>query len=210
MNKAVISVYRYQELNGSFKENAKNEFYNSMDDSSWDDDVRSKFIERMDEMGFTVDKIYYSIGGGQGDGAMFEGYVSDWSKLLPKLCELTRQRIDSCVKIEPNFLSMLSWKVEHDRGRYYHENNGSAECYIDIDENDEVFSDIDSKWDIEDDINDNILTIYKDECRKLYKELSDEYDVETDDDAISSFYESEDAWFTSFGERVYPIEVLAD
>ena len=210
MNKAVISVYRYQELKGSFKENAKNEFYNSMDDSSWDDDVRSKFTERMAEMGFTVDKIYYSIGGGQGDGAMFEGYVSDWSKLLPKLSELTRQCIDSCVKIEPNFLSMLEWKVKHNNSMYYHENSGNSECYIDIDENDEVFSDLDSKWDIEDDINDNILTIYKDECRKLYKEMRDEYDVETDDDAISSFYESEDAWFTSFGERVYPIEVLVD
>lgn len=210
MNKAIISVYRYQELEGSFKENAKGEFYNSMDDSSWDDNVRSKFTERMAEIGFTVDKIYYSIGGGQGDGAMFEGYVSDWSKLLPKLSELTRQCIDSCVKIEPNFLSMLEWKVKHNNSMYYHENSGSSECYIDIDENDEVFSDLDSKWDIEDDINDNILTIYKDECRKLYKELRDEYDVETDDEAISSFYESEDAWFTSFGERVYPIEVLVD
>lgn len=210
MRKAVISVYRYQELEGYFKENAKGEFYNSMDDSSWDDNVRSKFTERMAEIGFTVDKIFCTLNYSQGDGAMFEGYVSDWSKLLPKLSELTRQCIDSCVKIEPNFLSMLEWKVKHNNSMYYHENSGNSECYIDIDENDEVFSDLDSKWDIEDDINDNILTIYKDECRKLYKELRDEYDVETDNDAISSFYESEDAWFTSFGERVYPIEVLAD
>ena len=61
MNKAIISVYRYQELEGSFKENAKNEFYNSMDDSSWDDDVKSKFTERIAEIGFTVDKIYFTL-----------------------------------------------------------------------------------------------------------------------------------------------------
>ena len=210
MKKAVISVYRYQELEGSFRENAKNEFYNSMDDSIWDDDVRSEFTERMYKMGFTVDRIYSTLNYSQGDGAMFEGSVSDWNKLLPKLSERVQKNIEACIKAEPKFLSMLSWKVEHDRGRYYHENSGSAECYIDIDENDDVFSDIDSKWDIEDDINDDILTIYKDECRKLYNELRDEYDEETNEDAIESYYESDDAWFTSFGERVYPIEVLVD
>lgn len=211
MKKAVISVYRYQELEGSFKENAKNEFYNSMDDSSWDDNVRSKFTERMAEIGFTVDKIYCTLNYSQGDGAMFEGSVSDWSKLLPKLSERVQKNIEACVKDEPNFLSMLSWKVEHDRGRYYHENSGSTECYIDIDENDSIFHDIDSKWDLEDDIDEDVtMMVYQPECQALYKKLCDEYDKETDEDAIKSFYDSEDAWFTSFGERVYPIEVLAD
>ena len=210
MNKAIISVYRYQELEGSFKENAKNEFYNSMDDSSWDDDVRSKFTERMSEMGFTVDKIYYTLSYSQGDGAMFEGSVSDWSKLLPKLPNKVQQDIINCSKKELDFTSMLEWKVEHNRGRYYHKNSGTVECYIDIDEDDYVFYDIDSKWDMENAIKDSVTKLYQQECQALYKELCDEYDKETDEDAIESFYESEDAWFTSFGERVYPIEVLVD
>ena len=211
MEKAVISVYRYQELEGSFKENAKNEFYNSMDDSSWDEEVKSRFTERMAKMGFTVDMIYYNIGSGQGDGAMFEGSVSDWSKLLPKLSERVQKNIEACIKAEPKFLSMLSWKVEHDRGRYYHENSGSTECYIDIDENDSIFHDIDSKWDVEDDIDEDVtILVYQPECQAFYKELCDEYDKETNEDAIESYYNDEDAWFTSFGERVYPIEVFVD
>lgn len=210
MKKAVISVYRYQELEGSFKENAKNEFYNSMDDSSWDDDVRSKFTEKMAEMGFTVDKIYYTLSYSQGDGAMFEGSVSDWNKLLPKLPDKVQKDIEAYVKVEPNFLSMLSWKVEHGGGMYYHENSGSTECYTNIDIDDDSFHDVDEKWDLDDTIDKCVTDIYRQECRKFYKELLDEYDKETDDDAIERFYESEDAWFTSYGERVYPIEVLVD
>ena len=32
----------------------------------------------------------------------------------------------------------------------------------------------------------------------------------TKEDAIESYYNDEDAWFTSFGERVYPIGMLTD
>lgn len=210
MNKAIISVYRYQELKGSFKDHANNEYMESMD-SDWDEEVKSKFIERMAEMGFTVDKIYYTISYSQGDGAMFEGSVSDWSKLLPKLSEKVQKDIEACVKVEPNFLSLLEWKVKHGGGMYYHENSGSTEYYIDIDENDSIFHDIDGKWEMEDNIDKDVtMMVYQTECKALYNQLLDEYDKETDDDAIESFYESEDAWFTSFGERVYPIEVLVD
>ena len=210
MEKAVISVYRYQELEGSFKENAKNEFYNSMDDSSWDDDVRSKFTEKMAEMGFTVDRIYYTISYSQGDGAMFEGSVSDWSKLLPKLSDAIQRQVKKCENYESSFLSMLEWKVKHGGGMYYHENSGKTECYISIDNEDEMFYDIDSKWDLENHIDSAVTLLYQQECKELYRQLCKEYDDKTDDDSIESFYNSEDAWFTSFGERVYPLQVLAD
>lgn len=80
----------------------------------WWDCVYEQFGEDMEKIGIEVDKMYFSGFWSQGDGACFEGRVSNWSLFLK-----------SMGYIDPALITLANttwfFKVAH-KGHYYHEN----------------------------------------------------------------------------------------
>ena len=84
----------------------------------WWDCTYSDFKERMTAIGIEVDRMYFSGFWSQGDGACFEGSVSDWRLFLPTV------GITNDVLVE-FICNHWSFSVSHS-GHYYHENHSSS------------------------------------------------------------------------------------
>lgn len=168
----------------------------------WWGSVYDMFREDMAEIGVRVDKIYFSGFWSQGDGACFEGYISDWSKFLPAvgMSELVDEARGNGVS--------LSWKHQ---GHYYHEH-----C---------VSFDVDDLWisnphDEDEDLlrftawaatnpeggqiygrREEIVEFLRSKMRSLYSTLEEEYDYLTSDEATEEYI---------LGNRLEEIDDLLD
>lgn len=163
-------------------------------DYDWWEGTYERFKERMDAIGIQVDRMYFSGFWSQGDGACFEGQVSDWGLFLPSV-GITN---DVLVEFACNH---WSFGVKH-RGRYYHE-----ECtYFHTDmpnpaaEDDEWFIERYSPYGVSDfrsvawlavlrgfdfsSMGKTFRDSFKDHMRQLYKDLEAEYDYRTSDEVV--------------------------
>jgi hypothetical protein len=173
----------------------KHRHYNT-DHLDWWDAVYDCFKADMDAIGIDVDKIYFSGFWSQGDGACFEGRVSNWDAFLR-----------SCGYECPALISLAeqawSFRVEH-RGHYYHENCTSFTsdmacpsdyCYSELDEfvyayspykteiQDAVFLTNLQGYDY-DKLHDEFEEEFKSHMRDLYNRLEVEYDALTSDESV--------------------------
>lgn len=173
----------------------------------WWDSVYDQFKYAMGEIGIDVDRMYFSGFWSQGDGACFEGSVSDWSKFLTSLGKACPALITNA---EHN-----GWKfhVTHS-GYYYHENctDFSETYYLNHPDNSDASDDDDwlrwcspYKTDIQnaaflamlrehniDDLHAEFAEAFKDHMRDLYKRLEEEYDYLTSDEAVLDSLEAND------------------
>lgn len=173
----------------------------------WWDGVYDCFKSEMEELGIEVDRMYFSGFWSQGDGACFEGGVSDWSKFLPSLGKTCPALIKNA---EHN-----GWKfhVTHS-GHYYHEHctDFSETYYLNHPDNSDASDDDDwlrwcspYKTDIQnaafltmlrqhniDDLHAEFVEAFKDHMRELYSQLEQEYDYLTSDEAILDSLEAND------------------
>ena len=180
----------------------------NVEHDDWWDCVYDCFKTEMEELGIEVDRMYFSGFYSQGDGACFEGSVSDWTKFLTSLGKTCPALITNA---EHN-----SWKfyATHS-GRYYHENCtdfSSAAQYFNHPDNSDATDDDDwlhwcspYKTDIQnaaflamlrqhdiDGLHAEFVEAFKDHMRELYKRLEQEYDYLTSDEAVLDSLEAND------------------
>lgn len=161
-------------------------------DSEWWDCTYSDFKERMTAIGIDVDEMYFSGFWSQGDGACFEGSVSDWGLFLQSL------GYDNPILLQ-HAADHWSFSVKHS-GHYYHENctSFSGELPMPDGYDTEEFIDYFSPY-TEDfrsqawvavisgftaNFEDEFRDAFKDHMRQLYKDLEAEYDYLTSDEAV--------------------------
>lgn len=159
-------------------------------DYDWYECVYDDFkTEIAPKQGFKVDKIYFSGFSSQGDGAMFEGRVTDFSKFI------SDSRINKLINIG---LISLEASFEHS-GHYYHEK--SYEINFDV-----YGTDYDKHTNIEEYfhniIQDEIKEKYEDLCKNLYRNLEKEWNYLQSDDSILETIASIGYEFDEYGNIV--------
>lgn len=162
----------------------------------WWDCTYSDFKERMRGIGIEVDRMYFSGFWSQGDGACFEGSVSDWGLFLGSLGYTDKVLIQHA-------MDHFSFSVKHS-GHYYHENCTSfyADLCTPASAADEDFAEVYGPypWDTDDvrtkawlallnqydstKLEDEFEEAFKDHMRQLYKDLEKEYDYLTSDEVV--------------------------
>lgn len=168
----------------------------------WWDCTESDFIEDMERIGIRVDDMFFSGFYSQGDGACFEGRVTDWAKFL----ESVGHTCSALITLADSF---WDFQVEH-HGHYYHENCTSFSYDMaspDDYETEQLFVDSCSPYttDIQDAAYYAILKTYdydklyetfvesfKDHMRDLYKRLEVEHDHLTSDESVLESLDASD------------------
>jgi arginyl-tRNA synthetase len=156
-------------------------------DHDWWSSTYESFTEKMSDIGIAVENMHFSGFWSQGDGACFEGHISDWEKFLGSL-GYTCPALIALANTEWGF------RVMH-QGHYYHENCttfrtvfNTLDCNDCID--DEEFAATWSPYQSElqtavwmelikkykrDDLYEEFVEAFKDHMRDLYEELEREY-----------------------------------
>lgn len=170
-----------------------NRYYN-VEHSSWLLNIFERFEEELKTVGISVARdmgdnrcIRFSGFGTQGAGAMFEGRVRDWARLLPAL------GIDNPALAEyANSFWYLTWTHS---GRYYHERSWEFHDQVMDPVVEEGFTDDDpfvvsvkftaaSRGPGVDEIVGMVREYLIGLMKGLYKDLEDEYDHLTSDEAV--------------------------
>jgi hypothetical protein len=169
----------------------------------WWDSTYDMFKHDMEQIGIEVDSMYFSGFWSQGDGACFEGSVTDWGKFLTAVGYTESALINHA---EHHF----SFSVKQ-QGHYYHENctwftsdmplpehnedMDFAEHYAPHLEEDSIQEAVwlvllsgysESSFDTE------FTELFKDKMRELYRLLEQEHDYLTSDEAILDSLEAND------------------
>jgi hypothetical protein len=191
-----IDMFTFNELSDEAKQVAINNNREINVDYEWWDFTYEDFIENSV---FDIDNIYFSGFYSQGDGAMFE-YSSIPDKL--KIDFVNQLKLSSMRK---NWLLNnvhVSGNGKH-RGYYYHENSCSHNIYWEVDNGDLHWETNFYQWleSFADDFEDYVISLYKDECRKLYRELERGYDYLTSDEAVAETLILNEYEFTEDGRR---------
>lgn len=160
----------------------------------WWDGVYDGFKADMYAIGIDVDRMYFSGFWSQGDGACFEGRVSNWSLFLKSLGYTE----EALIAHANNGFKLYV----HHRGHYYHENCTSFDFDLPLPEDGEdqwflenftpyerhslheaVWMAIINGYD-HDSLEREFTEAFKDHMRDLYKRLEDEHDYLTSDEAV--------------------------
>lgn len=148
------------------------------------------FKQQMGEQGIYVSDMYFSGFWSQGDGACFEGFVEDMKQYLeknfkPEDYPMIRKLLDGGGSVK--------FSVKHS-GHYYHEN--CTQFYIEADRLEHV---LDAPSDFHVAVLENYdqlldgeivdfekesVEIFKNFMRKFYRDLEQEYDHLTSDEAV--------------------------
>lgn len=163
--------------------------YINVEYSDWSDSVQEMFTEEMKDIGVDVDRIYYSGFWSQGDGACFTGSLSDARKYLD------HHHVDQFPMIRKllDAGGAVYVKCEH-RGRYYHEN--CTFFWVDADtltgmlpQPTEFHEQVAEQWQhmLDKEIGDfeeAVVEQWRTYMRNLYRNLEDQYDHLTGDEAV--------------------------
>lgn len=170
----------------------------------WHDCVYDNFKGEMGAIGIEVDDIYFSGFSSQGDGACFEGRVSNWAKFLESIGY-------TCPALTALAAEAWGFSVVH-RGHYYHENCTSFTSDMvspdDYYESEmDQFVDAHSPYSTEiqnaafvailkgyeyNKLHDEFIEEFKRHMRALYNQLEAEHDHLTSDEAILDSLEAND------------------
>lgn len=190
-----INLFKFEELIEEVQQKVieKNRYINT--DFDWHESIFESFKED-NEKYFDIKNIYFTGFWSQGDGAMFE-YSGINENLL-------NEAIES--------LNLPKWKKQIlstqicingkgvQRGHYYHENSCDHTIYIE-DNNNGYYQNIYDLIDLySSDIEDFIITKYKDICQDLYKNLENENDYLQSDEVIKETLICNDYDFTEEGD----------
>lgn len=161
---------------------------NSLD---WWEHIEEQFKEECLGVGIRVDEMYFSGFGNQGDGACFEGRITDWAKYL------------DAINLSPyvRFAEECGWQLSvTTSGRYSHSGTMRFDADLGLDE--DYFNPHDpdedplrhDAWnlankDIPDDltlgrIEDSIASDFRTRADDLFRRLEKEYDYLTSDEYV--------------------------
>lgn len=146
--------------------------------------IYADFKESMKAVGIRVDEIYFSGFSSQGDGAMFEGYVDDWSKFLASI------NAPECFN-HAEIYGDLMFSVKH-HGHYYHSNSTSYSTDMNLNNfyeggtirrhaMDALIEECEEK---QDELWDSCEEAFKGHMDQLYSNLKQEYDYLTSDEHV--------------------------
>jgi hypothetical protein len=162
--------------------------------NDWWEPVYDFFTEDMANLGIRVDEMYFRGFWSQGDGACFEGSVSDWPVFLAK------HGTDNPV-LADHAKKHFSFGCTH-RHFYYHENSVSYDCDLPIPDSssDIHFAEDYSPYPVDDlrtsawlsvlnqydstKLEDEFQDIFRSHMQDLYSRLEDEYEHLTSDEAV--------------------------
>jgi hypothetical protein len=170
----------------------------------WHDYVYEDFKREMEAIGIDVDDIYFSGFWSQGDGACFEGRVSNWAKFLESIGY-------TCPALIGLAAEAWGFSVKHS-GHYYHENCTSftsdmvsPDDYSESEMDEFVYAHSPYSTDIQNaafvailkgynygSLEDEFIEEFKRHMRALYNQLEAEYDHLTTDEAILDSLEAND------------------
>ena len=170
--------------------------YWNVEDIDWWDSTYDCFKEELKEKGIYVSRMYFSGFWSQGDGACFEGHLDDAQTFLD-----TNFKPDEYPTIRKLLHAggSVKFSCEHS-GHYYHEN--CTRFYIEADRfeyvvdastdfHQQVAESLDRQLDMElTDFERDSTEIFKNFMRKLYRDLEQEYEHLTSDDAVAEAIEA--------------------
>ena len=151
----------------------------------WWDYIEEAFEERMETKGIFVSKIYFSGFWSQGDGACFDGRIEDWGKYLRNL-----GYDDPILHALADEYWQMKWTH---RGHYYHDRSVWFDNDTHLDDEWNPYDPDDLRHDmwkanieqyhfgnLADEMKENIRGY----MRELYRELEEEYNSLTSDEAV--------------------------
>jgi hypothetical protein len=144
--------------------------------------IKPEFIK---SKGFEADNVYFSLSYSQGDGAMFEGRVNDITKFT------TNKR---AIKVINEY--GIYAKFTH-KGRYYHEK--SYDFTLDFPELKPTQYRLKEEFDK---IEQNIIDVYEETCKEIYKQLRDHHDALTSEENIIDFADGNGYQFNDKGQII--------
>ena len=158
---------------------------------NWYNHVYDEFVEIALEKGFKVDKCYFSGFYSQGDGAMFEGSVIDFSKFISSV-RINKLYENGSIDLEANFTHV---------GRYYY-NEKSYEINFDV-YNTDYYKHTNIEEYLHNVLQDKIKTSYESLCKELYQMLEKEYDYLTSEKYIMEEIKENNYEFDQDGNQIF-------
>lgn len=165
--------------------------YINVDHHDWWDCEYEDFKQQMSEGGIAVDNMYFSGFWSQGDGACFEGYIEDTDVFLDK--NFKPEDYPTIRMVVANG-GRVRLSVRHS-GHYYHENCTSFSMDVDMPSNvlptptdfhQQVVEQYDNTMTREiEDFEKESIEIFKNLMRGLYRQLENQYDHLTSDEAVT-------------------------
>lgn len=180
-------VYTFAELSATAQQKALDHFRDSNVDYEWFTFVYDYFKEQNEGSGFEFDKFYFSGFYSQGDGAMFEGSVTDFTKFT----EGVDRRV---VKLLGDNKIDLSCSIVH-VGRYCHSYSAMFDFNIDpeTEGTENIMHEVRK-------ITKNVRSVYHSLCSNLYDLLSKNYEALVSDEAVKETIESNEYEFYANGD----------
>lgn len=195
---ATTNVYKFSELSERAQKKALETYrYINVEFGNWYEPTYDHFKEEFAEpAGFEVTKMYFTGFASQGDGAMFEGHVTDFTPFIQNINPHVKKAIEKGAV-------QLSWSVTH-AGHYYHEYCSDIE--FDTGDNypckylgqgnwsGNIYSELQK-------VGQAIKERYYGLCRKLYRLLEEEHGSETEDEQVRETIEINNYEFKADGSR---------
>ena len=185
-----LSDPRWTSLSHARRDKLLEEYRDVNVDHDWWEHIYEMFTEDCADLGVHVDEMYFRGFWSQGDGACFDGFVLNWPLFLDHVG----------VKDQPLLLQMAAsdgpwpgwnFRSKHN-GHYYHENSCGFDFEMDdvnvIDEMTDPLRHAAFQVVIDgivwEDLYQQFRSAFQDLMRKLYKNLEEEYDYQTDDEQV--------------------------
>ena len=181
---------KWARLPASAQQKLLEKYRNSSTDHEWWDCEYEDFVEQCSGRGVCVDpqKIYFSGFWSQGDGASFNGYVSDWPAVLKTAVKDENLRAKAIELAEE-----LGWSFSSTQSGYYASNLRCSanfrvrECPYD-EEEDPLRAAAWASGELSvadtDDIEESITDFFNSLADELYHNLESAYDYLTCDEAV--------------------------
>jgi hypothetical protein len=157
----------------------------------WWDYTYDCFKDDMAEKGISVDRMFFSGFWSQGDGACFEGSIDDIGKFLDTNFKYTDYPI---IRQLVKHNGTVTMKCAH-RGHYYHENctvfSMDSDSFYNLwqqptEMHQHVVRALDEALGYELEVfEEDVVNIFRDCMKDLYKRLQKEYENLTSDDAVA-------------------------
>ena len=201
MRTETVEIYKFNELSESAKENALENLREiNIRYGDWWDSIYDMY--KCDTPGFEIDNIYFSGFWSQGDGAMFEGCITDDVLDLIKPSYRNEAYNRDFYKvinlIKKDYISVFGKFKQY--GHYYHHKSYSDTLEYEF-INDSYGKDYSNVEEVLEDILEEIREHYEDVCMKLYRDLEKEYEYLTSEEAIIETIECNEYEFTKDGEQ---------
>jgi len=188
MREEIIKLYKFDELDPDIQEQVidKHRDWN-VDDSWWYESTIDYHTDELQKMGFNKVDIYFSGFSSQGDGAVFECKSIDFDTILEKF-------------IKENFRDIYDWYMDGliefgfsiHRGSSYYSHERTARFEVDYVEfvydgelTQKEYDDMKAPYQKRIDEFESWMEEWRyDYCHKIYKELENDYEYMTSDEAI--------------------------